>query len=460
MPRAPLALVALLTCAAARAQDRPAPPDPPQQPAAATLLGPTVGHVGPDRALLWLRAEGVRTLEVRVDEGAPREVPFDPVGRGFGALPVEGLTPSTTHTVAVALPGGTPAGEVTFRTAPPAGPSGRVRFGVGSCAAYDVQPVWQAVRAADLDLFLWLGDNTYYRRARDGSGADWDGIEAMLARQLAARTTPGVLEAMQRMACYAVWDDHDYGPNNSDRHFPLRAESRLVHRYLWAANPGFGEEGEGVYFTFRRGPVAFFLLDGRSFKDCRADLPVEARQLYGARQLGWLQRELLASDAPLKVIAGGVQQLLGYGPAEGWHQAPAERAGFLSWLARQDLGPLLFLSGDIHVSELYRVELGDGRVAFELTSSGLAQRNRFSDVFELLGREERRWFVARENFCVVDVDVPPDPARRAEATVRFACLGVDGAVLQETDATFADFGVAPAPATPPGPGVAPHRRSF
>ena len=431
-----LSLAALAATPAAAQEDAVLPDVPPELTGDMLRVGPVVGHVDADHALLWARALGTRTVDVTLDDQR-RTLAFEPLGRGFGVIRLDGLRPERPYQVRVELPGAPAPTEVRFRTAPPARSWGRVRFGVGSCAADAQQPIWKQVAAADLDLFVWVGDNTYYRSRE--RGPDWSRIEWMLERQLDARGH--ALQAMQGMACYATWDDHDYGPNNSDRHFALRAEARLVHRYMWA-NPGYGQGGEGVYFTFRRGPVAFFVLDGRSFKDVRPDLPADERQLYGPAQLAWLRRELAASDAPLKVIACGVQQLLGYGPAEGWHQALAERVRFLDWLEGAEVGPLLFLSGDIHVSELYRVELGAGAAAWELTSSGLARESGVAALFELAERPERRWIVTRPNFCVVEVDVPRDPARLAEATLRFASVGVDGAVIQETRATFASFGAA------------------
>lgn len=437
--RLPLLLSALLLAAPALGQGegpRPGVPTP-ELSGDMARLGPAVGHVDTDHALLWARAMGIREVVVTVGDER-RVVPFEEVGRGFGVIRIDGLRPETSYRVSVELPGVPEAREVRFRTAPPARAWGKVRFGVGSCAGDAEQPVWDRIAAADLDLFLWLGDATYYRGRKEG-GADWDRVDWMVERQLTSRRL--ALKAMQGMACYSVWDDHDYGPNNSDRHFPLRAESRVVQRYLWA-NPSYGEDGEGVYFTFRRGPVAFFMLDDRSFKDVRPDLPEEDRQLYGPGQMAWLRRELLASDAPLKVIAGGVQQLLGYAPAEGWHQALAERVRFLDWLEGAGVGPVLFLSGDVHVSELYHVAIGGGANAWELTSSGLAKEANMAALFVLAERPERRWIVPEPNFCTVEVDVPRDPARLAEATLRFVCVAADGRLLKETRATFDSFGTA------------------
>ena len=426
----------------------------PEEPA---FDGPTLGHVDQTEAWLWLRAPGVREVEAQVTpsggEAERRRLPFAALGRGFGRLRLSGLRPDTAYQVAVRVGEAEPV-QLSFRTAPPPREWGKLRFAVGSCAREDAQPVWKVVLEERPELFVFLGDHVYYGR-RAAGGNDWDSVPNMIAKQMSQRRRPSLLRVLQTTPSYAVWDDHDYGPNNSSRRFPLRAESRLVHRYLWSANPGFGQDGEGVHFSFRRGPVEFFLLDDRSFKE--VGVPLAERTIYGAKQLEWLRRGLTRSTAPLKVVGSGTQVLLGYPLAEGWQQAPAEKKRFLEWARGADLGPVLFLSGDIHVSELYRVPHDKakpkGSAFWELTASGLAtDAFGYQDLFKAAVREERRWIESRRNVCMVEVDVPRDPAKRAEATLRFTCLAAkDGEVLKDTRATFASFGSASGGASPAEP---------
>ena len=411
-------------------------------------LGPTVGHVGPDEATLWLHAPGVRSLELEIssskDKSERRTVSFEEIGRGFGVLRLPKLEPETSYRVQARLKGSEPV-ELRFTTPPRPRKWGKVRFAVGSCLRFPEQPVWEVVAKEAPDLLLLLGDTVYYSRHKDGS-ADWDSVDTMLARQLLGRRVPGLLPVMRSMPTYSVWDDHDYGPNDSNQSFALRSESRLVHRYLWAGNPGFGEGEQGVYFRFRRGPVEFFLLDGRSFKTAYRGIPKPEREVFGKRQLEWLKRGLLESDAPLKVIGSGVQALFGYAPAEGWHEARPEREAFMAWLAKHPVGATLFLSGDIHVSELYQKELIPGRNLWELTSSGLAANAfGYEPFFEGAKRKERRWVVTKQNVCFVEIEIPKDPKLLSGSTLRFVSKSAkDGATLAETKTTFASFGASPA----------------
>lgn len=403
------------------------------------VLGPTVGHVDTDHALLWLRADGVRTLKVRL-AGKTRQVAVKQLGRGFATARVNSLKPNRRYELAVTIPGQAKPIALSFKTAPQPRAWGKVRFGVGSCAKWADQPVWDQVLEAKLDMFLFLGDNSYYWK-RKGGGADWDSIESMVKKQVWSRTRGSLMQCMQRMANYATWDDHDYGPNNTDSRWKLRREARLVHRYMWA-NPGYGQNEEGVYFSFRRGPIEVFLLDGRFFKRVHREVPQAKRVLYGRKQLAWLKRGIENSTAPLKIVGCGVQQLLGYPLAEGWDQARTERKQFVSWLSKQG-SRVLFLSGDIHISELYCVPLDKktGYQAWELTASGLANGSRFSTAFKLLERDERKWCVVKPNFCVVEVDIPKAKKDLLKGTVTFQCISATGGVLQTTKTTLATFGV-------------------
>jgi alkaline phosphatase D len=406
------------------------------QPAqiAGSGVGPMVGHVEAQSAQIWLEVGEAERVQVWIGETAS-SLPVDRRSGGFGVVRLEGLAPDTEHAVRVRLPVTGEELEVRFRTAPVAAGWGKVRFGVGSCARWDQQPIWDQVAKAAPDMFLFLGDNTYYER-RQGGYADWDDEGRMFARHLRSRRLPNLQAVLRSTPTYAVWDDHDYGPNNSDSGWKLRGTAREVHRSMWA-NPGYGEDGEGIYFTFRRGPVAFFMLDGRFFKDAVKTKPLAERVLFGAKQLDWLQRQISASDAPLKVIAAGQQLVLGYPYAEGWDQAPEERRRFFEWLKR-DGSRVLFLPGDIHISELYQVPVSEGRNWLELTSSGLANTSRFNDMFRMFKRPERKWVVTVPNACVVEVDLPQaDPE---EGTLVFTSVDAKGGVQARTEVPLRALG--------------------
>src|SRR5207253_1253828 len=104
---------------------------------------------------------------------------------------------------------------------------------------------------------------------------------------------------------YAIWDNHDYSPEPCDKTAKGKEGSLRAFKMLWP-NPAYGEpDNPGVYHKFTRGDVDFFMTDDRYDRDPN-DAPDDGTKSYlGAKQFAWLKKELLASKAPIKVLASG-----------------------------------------------------------------------------------------------------------------------------------------------------------
>ena len=72
---------------------------------------------------------------------------------------------------------------------------------------------------------------------------------------------PGLAELIRTRPTLGTWDDHDFGANDSDATKVYRETIRQVFTE-YRALQSFGENGEGIYTSFRRGPVEVFLIDG------------------------------------------------------------------------------------------------------------------------------------------------------------------------------------------------------
>ncbi|MCB0566361.1 MAG: hypothetical protein KDD01_18480, partial [Phaeodactylibacter sp.] len=103
---------------------------------------------------------------------------------------------------------------------PPTDAPPTIRIAFGSCAHQDKdQPLLNVAAALNPDVFLFLGDNIY------GDTRDMDTLRAKYAK-LAAKAEFQNLCNQTRVL--AVWDDHDYGENDSGRHYPFKAESKEI----------------------------------------------------------------------------------------------------------------------------------------------------------------------------------------------------------------------------------------
>ncbi|HJS48526.1 MAG TPA: alkaline phosphatase D family protein [Gemmatimonadales bacterium] len=244
-----------------------------------------------------------------------------------------------------------------WRTDPPS-----FRIALGSCFYVNQPPydrpgdpyggdfqVLGALGRARPDAMLWLGDNTYLREA------DWYSRTGILARYTHTRSFPALQPLLGAMHHYATWDDHDYGPDDADRGYRDKRLTREAFGLFWG-NPAavLGEE-EGVTTMFQWGDVDFFLLDDRWWR-----APDERRSgertMLGEAQREWLVDALVASRAPFKVVVLGGQVLNPSARFESLARFPADRDWLLARLAEERVPGVFFVSGDIHHTELTRLD--------------------------------------------------------------------------------------------------------
>ncbi len=177
--------------------------------------------------------------------------------------------------------------------------SGSFRAAFGSCARLQIdtdQRIFSVAQALEPDLMFFLGDNIYADTTEPQAVADLYRRQREIERlKPFIRATPSL----------AIWDDHDFGINDSDRTNPIREQSLTLFKNYWA-NPSYGLPGTpGIFFKYTYGGVDFFFLDGRYYRD-PADAPdVAGKTMLGAEQKAWLKDELRASRAPFKVLVSG-----------------------------------------------------------------------------------------------------------------------------------------------------------
>ena len=163
------------------------------------------------------------------------------------------------------------------------------------------------------------------------------------------------------MPQYAIWDDHDYGPNDAGKSYILKEESRNLFMNYWC-NPSYGEEGKGVYSMISYSDVDIFLTDDRFFRsedempDSVKGQPNITKTYLGKMQMEWLKNALVFSKASFKIIATGGQVLNPYNNYEGMRHYSAEFIELTGFLAEQKIPGVIFFTGDRHFSEVIRLD--------------------------------------------------------------------------------------------------------
>jgi len=409
--------------------------------------GPMPGHSAMREVTVWLQT--TRAAEVRMQfwpEGEPERKGWSNTVNtqqesAFTAhLVAQGLEPGTTYQYRIHLDGQEavrpyPTRFQTqtlweYRTEPPA-----FTLLTGSCAyvneaAYD-RPgipyggdyeIFKAAAKAAPDLVLWLGDNVYFREA------DWDSRSGILARYTHDRATDELQPLLGACHHYAIWDDHDYGPNDSDRTYTFKRETLEAFQLFWA-NPTYGlGDGQGVSSYFQWQDIDFFLLDNRWFRDPN-DLPGQGKTLLGREQLDWLKGALVSSRAPFKIVAIGGQVLNDSGQFETYanNGFGQERQELLDFIRDNRVAGVVFLTGDRHHTELSKLE-GEGQAPaiYDLTVSP------FTSGVSTFGQEEANslrvpgTLVMQKNFAQIRFEGP-----RLDRSMTIAIKGKQGEVLWE-----------------------------
>lgn len=216
------------------------------------------------------------------------------------------------------------------------------------------------------DFMLWLGDNYYLREA------DWDSWFGILHRISHTRSLPELQPLLGSVHHYAIWDDHDFGPNNSDRGFWNKDKTLEAFKLFWA-NPSFGVNGNaGITTYFEWADVDFFLMDNRYFR-APNDLADESKPYLGDEQIQWLIDNLVTSRAPFKFVAVGNQVLnpvMGRG-IETYEMYKQEKEKLLSLIEKNKIEGVIFLSGDRHHSEISKLERENSYPLYDITVSSL-----------------------------------------------------------------------------------------
>lgn len=319
--------------------------------AGALTHGPFPGHCGPSEVTIWARAAApgayrmwlsdqndalVATLDATASEENDLCMTFHagalPAGRAFTARVSAVVNPGSAEKP---LRG---AGSCAVMTAPEPTAAAATTIVFGSCTndfVDRVQPIWKAVAATKPDAICLIGDTPYIdttdlsvQRAKYGN--------LFAVSELAALRQKGV-------PVYGVWDDHDFGKNDTDGRLPGKENSRKAF-LEYHANAGAGTGSEGVYNSFRRGPVEVFLVDARWFSNN------DTKSLLGETQWQWLQDGIKRSAAPFKLLVTGMvwNDNVREKKTDYWGYYPKERERLENFIRAEKIGGVVLVGGDIH----------------------------------------------------------------------------------------------------------------
>lgn len=384
--------------------------------------GPVLGYAEMREALIWLQLEDKGAAQIRYwpsesnEESRLSEVVYTSANTGNTAkLNLPGLEPGTTYDYEVLVDDEVQSFDFPlqfdteplwdYRTEPPA-----FTVAMGSCMyinepAYD-RPgkayggdygIFNHIHAQGPDAMLWLGDNIYLREA------DFHSRSGYIQRYTHSRSIPEIQALMASCNNYAIWDDHDFGPNDASGSWVHKDRALEMFKLFWP-NPSFGYRDLPCTFSnFNYRDCDFVMMDNRYYRTEMSDSHPE--QIFGKTQIDRMIDILKQSKAPFKFVMTGGQFLNTAQVYENHSNYEEERAYILKRLEEENLNNVIFLSGDRHHSEVSALELANGNWVYEFTVSPLtsgAARN----VQETNDHRVEGSLIQERNFAVMSISGP------------------------------------------------------
>jgi len=187
----------------------------------------------------------------------------------------------------------------------------------------------------DYDFQLFIGDNVY---------ANSTNHKVLWEHHMEQRSIANYAEVLAKTPSFATWDDHDFGPNNSDGSEAGKEESLRLFKDVWA-NPSYGlKDVPGVFYSYMWGDVEYFVLDNR-YHRTKKGTASDNTQL-GIKQREWLLNGLKNSRAPFKVIISGGSIQRG---GEKWAEFEVELKTIMNFIRDNKIYGVMFQGGDVHI---------------------------------------------------------------------------------------------------------------
>jgi len=265
--------------------------------------GPMPGYVGIREAILWLQTSAPTTVTVKywaaespTDHFFSDPLAIDSTTDFTAHINLHDLRPGTVYAYRVFLnekeiPN---VPSLTFHTQPvwlgrKIPPNFEVV--VGSCSFINQTPLSPSVvgYGGGFEIFssianrhpafmLWMGDAIYLREG------DFHNPQGITDRYRHARSFGPLQKLLQSTHHVAIWDDHDYGPNNANRAWIYKDQALEVFQRYWA-NPSYGlKKLRGIFTVVSYGDIDFFLIDNRFYRDDDRAPEDPGKEMFGKAQ--------------------------------------------------------------------------------------------------------------------------------------------------------------------------------
>jgi alkaline phosphatase D len=255
----------------------------------------------------------------------------------------------------------------------------------GSCGDQrKPQPILEYVAEMHPDLFLYLGDNIY---------SDTEVMDTLRKNYGILSRKPEFLKLKAATSILATWDDHDFGMNDSGRHYKFKKESKAIFLQFFGVMDSSMLKHEGIYFSriFEEGErrIQIIFPDMRTFRDKllpyngsrkgdkRFDYELDYdvyttpdSTMLGETQWKWIEEQMKV-PADLRIIASSTQFGITHNGYEAWANFPHEQKRMVELIKSTKANGVIFISGDVHYAEISKLNSPGCYPLYDVTASGI-----------------------------------------------------------------------------------------
>lgn len=272
---------------------------------------------------------------------------FGPVtadAHGYAKVSATGLAAGTQYHYGWVLGGVTQAFRGRARTFPAQGQPASFTFAASSCnLTGSTHKVFTGIQNRAPLFFAHLGDWGYPNIATNDQAAFRVNYDSNMGSAPQAAL-------MAAVPLTYLFDDHDFGPNDSDRTTPAAPAAQAVYRQVVPSYPL--PDSAGIYHSFWVGRVFFIATDVRSYRDPNTNPDSASKTALGPVQKAWFKEQMLAAkQAGAGLVVWLTPSVWKSGNGLGWDtwdDFPTERTELADFLRASNIRNVVIMCGDGH----------------------------------------------------------------------------------------------------------------
>jgi len=359
-------------------------------------------------------------------------LPLNTNQNGVAKHILTGLNPNTQYYAKVLIDD-VEVDDIRFKTFPTVGTPTSFKFAAGSCNYTGSNTeTWDEIRNEEPLFWSHLGDWHY---------EDITINDIQLFRNAFAESAkqPRFKALNNNVPLAYMWDDHDYGDNNSDKNSPSKEASTAFYlenipHYDFLNNPSSNALTDSIGQSWIVGRVLFVMTDLRSQRDnFLIDDYEPTKKMMGDVQKNWFKNTLLSAKNNdnislicwLSTSGWTGENLDGYSwdygsSGEHWTAFKSERTELWNFINDNQISNLFIVNGDTH-----QIAIDDGRNA----------------IFDTMYPTTLDWKTLPENMLTPVIEASPfhRDVDRGSGQFQINDIGDSGSVAVLSEKTYSTF---------------------